>query len=372
MKTKAIFLGSLALACIAPSLALAAGPGPVRGVFRPSWTPTGDFQLALELAGSEADAFVPAAGALLAQLAPHVSAPAFLGEALAVAVRPADATVVFPTAASKARLGRAGVIACVDAWYGALSEREKVTLGGIMASNPWVPPTAVRDLATSAETFVRARSADCGSAAPTRLSEPLLVGVPRYVDLKDANSSLGYLAPLDSVLGTSYAVAKSELERKVTAAALEAARIWAAEVRTFGFTTAAPALAQVVSAPVGGASSAAAANAKSRASVVLDVLRASTSVEVAKASLASGDYRPLRPSLRLADTLIGACTDTKGRWDAVACTAVRLAADFRWLRDRTDSPWYPSVRLFRQPNRGNWPSTIAAVAAALPGMLAGR
>ncbi len=48
------------------------------------------------------------------------------------------------------------------------------------------------------------------------------------------------------------------------------------------------------------------------------------------------------------------------------------AADFRWLRDRQDSPWYPSVRLFRQPRRGDWSSAIAAVVAALPEVLARR
>jgi tetratricopeptide (TPR) repeat protein len=36
-------------------------------------------------------------------------------------------------------------------------------------------------------------------------------------------------------------------------------------------------------------------------------------------------------------------------------------ADFRWLLDREDSPWYPTARLFRQPRRGDW----AAVATAL-------
>jgi len=42
-------------------------------------------------------------------------------------------------------------------------------------------------------------------------------------------------------------------------------------------------------------------------------------------------------------------------------------ADFRWLTERTDSPWYPSVRLFRQPRAGDWTAVAAAVHSALAG-----
>jgi ADP-heptose:LPS heptosyltransferase len=34
--------------------------------------------------------------------------------------------------------------------------------------------------------------------------------------------------------------------------------------------------------------------------------------------------------------------------------ALKHAPDWRWMLDRNDSPWYPSVRLFRQKHRGQW------------------
>jgi tetratricopeptide (TPR) repeat protein len=40
-------------------------------------------------------------------------------------------------------------------------------------------------------------------------------------------------------------------------------------------------------------------------------------------------------------------------------------ADFRWLRDRDDNPWYPTARLFRQKRIGDWDEVAARVAQAL-------
>jgi hypothetical protein len=40
-------------------------------------------------------------------------------------------------------------------------------------------------------------------------------------------------------------------------------------------------------------------------------------------------------------------------------------ADWRWMVDRSDSPWYPTMRLFRQRRAGDWGSVLAEVAQAL-------
>jgi len=47
------------------------------------------------------------------------------------------------------------------------------------------------------------------------------------------------------------------------------------------------------------------------------------------------------------------------------------AADWRWMLDREDSPWYPSVRLFRQQKPGVWAEPMARLHAALCHELSG-
>jgi hypothetical protein len=44
---------------------------------------------------------------------------------------------------------------------------------------------------------------------------------------------------------------------------------------------------------------------------------------------------------------------------------LQFLPDWRWLLKRQDSPWYPTMRLFRQQTRGDWEGVITRAAAAL-------
>jgi len=51
---------------------------------------------------------------------------------------------------------------------------------------------------------------------------------------------------------------------------------------------------------------------------------------------------------------------------------LQFVPDWRWLLDRTDNPWYPSMRLFRQQERGDWNGVISRVVQALAGFASGQ
>lgn len=68
------------------------------------------------------------------------------------------------------------------------------------------------------------------------------------------------------------------------------------------------------------------------------------------------------------DTAIAHLAGALGRpvWMAVCYTP-----DWRWLTRRLDSPWYPTMRLFRQLGPGHWPAVFEAMAACLKNLLDG-
>jgi tetratricopeptide (TPR) repeat protein len=53
-------------------------------------------------------------------------------------------------------------------------------------------------------------------------------------------------------------------------------------------------------------------------------------------------------------------------------TALPMVADWRWLLGRDDSPWYPTMRLFRQSARGDWSDVFARIAQAVQVMISER
>jgi ADP-heptose:LPS heptosyltransferase len=70
-------------------------------------------------------------------------------------------------------------------------------------------------------------------------------------------------------------------------------------------------------------------------------------------------------ALDMVITIDNSTAHLAGALGVPAWVLLPFARDWRWLRARQDSPWYPTLRLFRQPQPGDWQSVVQEICDAL-------
>jgi Glycosyltransferase family 9 (heptosyltransferase) len=73
------------------------------------------------------------------------------------------------------------------------------------------------------------------------------------------------------------------------------------------------------------------------------------------------DTAALMAHLDLVITVDTAVAHLAGAMGKPVWVLVPTAADWRWMLGRDDSPWYPTMRLFRQPQRCDWSPVIVRI-----------
>jgi hypothetical protein len=73
------------------------------------------------------------------------------------------------------------------------------------------------------------------------------------------------------------------------------------------------------------------------------------------------DYARIVKGLDLLITVDSMPAHLAGALGVPVFTLLHSAADWRWMQDREDSPWYPTMQLFRQKEQGDWEKVISSV-----------
>jgi len=84
-----------------------------------------------------------------------------------------------------------------------------------------------------------------------------------------------------------------------------------------------------------------------------------------------GDTAALISRLDLVITIDTAVAHLAGAMGKPTWVMLPFAPDWRWMRGRNDSPWYPSMRLFRQHSRGSWRDVVQQVGSSLQNEVSG-
>jgi tetratricopeptide (TPR) repeat protein len=77
------------------------------------------------------------------------------------------------------------------------------------------------------------------------------------------------------------------------------------------------------------------------------------------------DTAALIENLDLVVTVDTAAAHLAGALGKPVWMLLKFAPDWRWMLRRSDSPWYPTMRLFRQPALGDWDTPIAEICREL-------
>jgi tetratricopeptide (TPR) repeat protein len=83
------------------------------------------------------------------------------------------------------------------------------------------------------------------------------------------------------------------------------------------------------------------------------------------------DSASIMPCLDLVITGDSALAHLAGSLGQPTWVALKHVPDWRWRLDLSDSPWYPSMRLFRQPGRGDWDAVFTSIHRELMRVVAG-
>ena len=91
-------------------------------------------------------------------------------------------------------------------------------------------------------------------------------------------------------------------------------------------------------------------------------------IELVPLSDEISDFEDTAAILSIVDLLISVDSSPvhlAGALGRPAWVMLPFVPEWRWLLERDDTPWYPSLRLFRQTSRADWASVTGVIASEL-------